>query len=74
MNNCPCVPECRNRTVTCKFDGSCEKYGEWRATIDQKNEKTKQEIARYSELNDVEIARWQGRDNLTYHRYCRNRK
>lgn len=42
---CPtkCTPDCPNRTVTCKFDGSCDGYKTWRADYDKtlNNVKTK---------------------------------
>ncbi len=25
----PCIPECADRSVTCKFDGSCSKHKEY---------------------------------------------
>lgn len=28
-SNSPCVKTCPNRTVTCKFDGSCSGYADW---------------------------------------------
>ena len=31
----PCTRECQDRTVTCKFDGSCDKYVEWKARIEE---------------------------------------
>jgi hypothetical protein len=30
-NKSPCTQDCPNRTVTCKFDGSCDKYKKWNA-------------------------------------------
>ena len=30
-NTSPCVKTCPNRTVTCKFDGTCNLYAEWQA-------------------------------------------
>ena len=30
----PCTPECTRRTATCKFDGSCNEYNEWRDKYD----------------------------------------
>ena len=26
----PCTQDCQNRTVSCKFDGTCDKYQEWK--------------------------------------------
>ena len=31
----PCTQECPNRTPTCKFDGTCSKYAEWRKAKDE---------------------------------------
>ena len=30
----PCTKDCPERTATCKFDGSCEKYEAWRVKYD----------------------------------------
>ena len=30
-NKSPCQQDCPNRTATCKFDGSCDKYQTWNA-------------------------------------------
>ena len=27
----PCTRECTSRTYSCKYDGTCEKYAEWKA-------------------------------------------
>lgn len=39
LKACPtkrrCTPDCPNRTVTCKFDGSCDGYKTWRADYDK---------------------------------------
>ena len=29
-NDPPCKQSCQNRTATCKFDGSCSLYDEWK--------------------------------------------
>lgn len=29
----PCEADCANRTITCKFDGSCDKYKEFDAKV-----------------------------------------
>jgi len=29
MTTQPCVKDCPNRTLTCKFDGTCSKCAEW---------------------------------------------
>lgn len=39
---CPCTPECPERTMTCKFDGSCGKYNGWRARYDAVKERIKE--------------------------------
>ena len=31
----PCKQDCPNRTPTCKFDGTCSKYTEWRKAKDE---------------------------------------
>ena len=31
----PCTQDCPNRTVTCKFDGTCTKYQEYRKARDE---------------------------------------
>lgn len=43
----PCSQTCQSRTPTCKFDGTCDKYREWRKHMDDQywacaGEKTKQ--------------------------------
>lgn len=30
----PCKRECPNRTATCKFDGLCSKYQEWKSSYE----------------------------------------
>lgn len=39
VNGNPCKPDCPNRTPTCKFDGSCNKYSEWRKEYDKHADK-----------------------------------
>ena len=29
MDNMPCQQDCKNRSATCKFDGTCELYRKW---------------------------------------------
>ena len=36
MNDMPCRQDCENRTATCKFDGSCSLYDEWKANRTEK--------------------------------------
>lgn len=31
----PCTPDCAKRTATCKFDGTCDKYGKWKAEYEK---------------------------------------
>lgn len=31
----PCTPECPKRTATCKFDGNCNKYAEWKVEYEK---------------------------------------
>lgn len=40
-NKSPCKQDCQERTITCKFDGSCDKYKTWNAMH------TKQKEAEY---------------------------
>lgn len=42
----PCAPDCPNRTVTCKFDGSCGRYGEYRQALTAHSEEASRENAR----------------------------
>ena len=34
-NESPCKQDCQNRTATCKFDGTCSKYADWKAERDE---------------------------------------
>ena len=31
----PCTPDRAERTMTCKFDGTCDKYAKWKAEYDK---------------------------------------
>ena len=31
LNDMPCRQDCKNRSATCKFDGSCSLYTDWKA-------------------------------------------
>lgn len=33
----PCTKDCEKRTVTCKYDGTCDKYSTWKRGNDAKN-------------------------------------
>lgn len=35
--DCPCVRDCPGRTITCKHDGTCDKYRIWREAADKQN-------------------------------------
>lgn len=37
-NAMPCTQNCPNRSPTCKFDGTCNKYSEWKAAEEKARE------------------------------------
>ena len=51
-NGNPCKPDCPNRTPTCKFDGSCNKYSEWRKEFDDLNNKRWKEVEAQAALDN----------------------
>lgn len=48
----PCEPDCQNRTVTCKFDGTCDKYEKFDAEIKEMRKKRSEERERKKLLDD----------------------
>ena len=46
----PCTPECRRRTATCKFDGTCGEYAKWKAEYEETRKAVK---AKWSGDRDI---------------------
>lgn len=61
----PCKSDCPNRTVTCKFDGTCDKYEKFDAEIKKLRRKRFEDEKRNSLLNEHVI---QARKNFTNHK------
>jgi hypothetical protein len=60
----PCLPGCAGRTITCKFDGSCNNYKEYSEAQRQYNAmKTKRSAAAFSAA-DIEHAAIRARSTL----------
>ena len=61
----PCKADCPNRTITCKFDGTCDKYEKFDAEIKELRKKRFKERERNRILGDHFI---QARKNFTKHK------
>lgn len=61
----PCKSDCPNRTVTCKFDGTCDKYEKFDAEIKALRRKRFKERERKNILDDHVI---QARKKFTKHK------
>ena len=67
----PCNPKCTERTATCKFDGSCEKYNEWKPRYADTMEAIKSKYAQAQLGTALSVERFQlkrYRDAIAYHR------
>lgn len=53
----PCTQDCQNRTPTCKFDGTCGKYTEWRKVKDDKYWACVEVKTKEYEVNDYMIGK-----------------
>jgi hypothetical protein len=61
----PCKSDCPNRTITCKFDGTCDKYEKFDAEVKKLRRKRFEDKKRKSLLDEHVI---QARKNFTKHK------
>lgn len=64
MTNPPCVKECKKRTITCKFDGTCDKYGLWKIEQEQERKKYNAIKQTESDLKDLDCTRREKRTSM----------
>ena len=55
---CPCGRDCEARTITCKFDGTCDKYHEYEKEVTKYRELVKSNRARerMASMSDIDRA------------------
>ena len=51
----PCPKDCQNRTTTCKFDGTCDKYRVWREKMDDQRNTKYRKKDREKEIDNYKL-------------------